>query len=57
MIIAQQNECEGTVYKIVGLLMDIDAEKRATQILKDEAQRDGLTRLYNKNISIRAAFH
>ena len=42
---------QGTVYKIVGLLMDIDAEKRATQILKDEAQRDGLTRLYNKNIS------
>ena len=42
---------QGMVYKVVGLLMDIDAEKRATQMLEDEAQKDGLTRLYNKNIS------
>ena len=42
---------KGVIYKVVGLLVDIDEEKRAAQILKEEAQRDGLTRLYNKNIS------
>ena len=40
---------QGCVYKVVGLLMDIDAERRAVAVLEEEAQRDGLTRLYNKN--------
>lgn len=44
-------EHDGKPYKAVGLLMDIDDQKRATRLLEEEAQRDGLTRLYNKVIS------
>ncbi len=47
---ALKNE-DGRPYKAVGLLADIDDQKRATQHLQEEAQRDGLTRLYNKTIS------
>ena len=41
----------GKAIKAVGVLMDIDEEKRTSAQLREEAQRDGLTRLYNKSIS------
>ncbi|QNL44847.1 diguanylate cyclase [Oscillibacter hominis] len=34
--------------KVVGVITDIDNEKRATQKLMDRAERDTLTKLYNK---------
>lgn len=39
----------GTPVKAVGILMDIDRQKREYQVLKKEVERDGLTQLYNKN--------
>lgn len=45
---AQQRE-DGRPIKVVGVVMDIDGEKRANQALRDKAERDGLTRLLNKN--------
>lgn len=39
----------GKPVKAVGVILDIDAEKRRTQELSDKAQQDALTRLYNKN--------
>ena len=38
----------GELYKIVGIIINIDAEKQATQILQDKADRDQLTKLLNK---------
>ncbi len=35
-------------FKAVGIIADIDNEKRATQRLVDRAERDNLTNLYNK---------
>lgn len=35
--------------KAVGVILDIDAEKRRTQELTDKAERDSLTKLYNKS--------
>ncbi len=49
--VAAQFDDAGKANKAVGVLMDIDEEKRASQMLREEAQRDGLTRLYNKNMS------
>lgn len=43
-----QQDKSGTPIKAVGLIMDIDAEKRATQSLRERAERDPLTGLYNK---------
>lgn len=39
----------GKPFKAVGVIMDIDKEKRASQALQDKAQRDELTRLYNRS--------
>lgn len=38
----------GRPFKAVGVLSDIDKEKRASQELKNKAERDELTGLYNK---------
>lgn len=38
----------GRSFKVVGVLNDIDKEKRASQELKNKAERDELTGLYNK---------
>ncbi len=39
----------GKPIKAVGVIVDIDAEKRRTQELAARAERDALTKLYNKN--------
>ncbi len=39
----------GKPLKAVGVIIDIDAEKRRTQELSDKAERDALTKLYTKN--------
>lgn len=39
----------GAPLKAVGVILDIDAEKRRTQELTDKAERDSLTKLYNKS--------
>lgn len=48
-----QLDLAGKTVKVVGIIMDIDDEKRATEKLIDRAERDVLTKLYNK----RAARH
>lgn len=50
---AAQFDASGKPMKAVGLITDIDDEKRETEKLKDRAERDVLTKLYNK----RAARH
>lgn len=44
-----QKDKEGKPFKVVGVIRDIDQEKRTTQALQAEAERDGLTKLYNKS--------
>ena len=39
----------GKLIKIVGVIINIDAEKQAEQALQDQAERDPLTKLLNKN--------
>ncbi len=39
----------GNTYKAVGVMTDIDEEKRAAQVLIEKADRDELTGLYNKS--------
>lgn len=41
-------EKDGTLKKIVGILINIDAEKQAQRLLQDKAERDALTKLLNK---------
>jgi len=43
-----QYDEEGRLLKIVGLITDIDAMKRATLSLREKAERDPLTKLFNK---------
>lgn len=43
-----QFNSQGKPVKVIGILTDIDDEKRATQLLKEKAERDVLTKLYNK---------
>lgn len=43
-----QYDGEGDPVKAVGVIVDIDEEKRQKQLLIDQAQRDPLTGLYNK---------
>lgn len=43
-----QYNSEGRPIKAVGVIVDIDAEKKQKQALLDQAQRDALTGLYNK---------
>ena len=38
----------GQPLKTVGVIVDIDAEKRRTQVLVNKAERDALTQLFNK---------
>lgn len=38
----------GQVVRMIGVIADIDSEKRASQELRDMAERDSLTQLYNK---------
>lgn len=39
----------GTLQKIVGIIINIDAEKQAERALQDRAERDSLTKLLNKS--------
>lgn len=43
-----QYDSEGNVIKAVGVIVDIDSEKRQKQELLEMAQKDALTGLYNK---------
>ena len=45
---AQVNS-QGEPVKAVGIVTDIDKEKRISQQLRDRAEKDSLTELYNKN--------
>ena len=47
---AQQDQ-RGSTIKLVGVIIDIDQEKRISQALLDEAARDPLTKLYNRKAS------
>jgi len=38
----------GTLVRIVGVIINIDSEKRSSQLLLDKAERDTLTKLLNK---------
>jgi len=42
---------EGKPRKVVGVIINIDAEKRSAQDLLERAERDPLTKLYNKGAS------
>lgn len=46
-----QFDSTGVPIKAVGVILDIDNEKRRTQELIDKAERDSLTKLYNKSVS------
>lgn len=46
--VAAQFNSAGKVFKAVGIVADIDVEKRASQELQDKAERDELTMVYNK---------
>jgi len=46
-----QRDSAGNALKVVGVIIDIDAEMRSTQDLMAKAERDALTRLLNKNAS------
>ena len=39
---------EGTLQKVAGIIINIDEEKREEKVLQDRAERDALTKLYNK---------
>ena len=40
---------QGTLKKIAGIIINIDAEKQEAQALQERAERDSLTKLLNKN--------
>ena len=46
---------KGALRKIVGIIINIDAEKQAERALQDKAERDSLTRLLNKDAGRRQA--
>lgn len=46
-----QRDAQGVPVRAVGVIINIDAEKRATRALQDRAEQDSLTRLLNKNTS------
>ena len=48
-----QQDQDGHPLKVIGVIIDIDSEKRKSQALQDKAERDSLTKLYNKNASRR----
>ena len=45
----------GALVKVVGILINIDAEKKAAHALQERAERDSLTRLLNKNAARKQA--
>lgn len=45
----------GKLLKVVGVIIDIDAEKKAAYALKEQAEKDSLTMLLNANTSRRRA--
>jgi putative two-component system response regulator len=42
---------DGSVSRAIGLITDVDNERRTIQQLRNMAERDSLTRLYNKNVA------
>jgi len=46
---------QGKLEKVVGIIINIDAEKQAARQLQDRAERDSLTKLLNKNAVRRQA--
>ena len=46
-----QYGADGKPFRAVGVIINIDAEKRASLALKSKAERDSLTKLLNKNAS------
>ena len=52
-----QYGADGTLRKVVGVIINIDAEKRATQALQNKAEQDALTKLLNKNASRQQVEH
>ena len=48
-----QKDENGSIYKTVGILSDIDTEKRKAQELEEKADQDSLTLLYNKQAARR----
>lgn len=48
-------DAQGNLQKIVGIIINIDAEKQAERTLQDQAERDSLTKLLNKNAGRRYA--
>lgn len=48
-------DAEGNLTNIMGIIINIDAEKQAAQALQDQAERDSLTKLLNKNAGRRYA--
>ena len=46
--VAAQFDGMGELFKAVGVITDIDADKRASQELRSKAERDSLTMLYNR---------
>lgn len=47
----------GRAFKAVGIMTDIDAEKRASQELEEKASRDELTGLYNRSTARKEIEH
>ena len=45
----------GALIKVVGIIINIDAEKQAQRLLQDRAERDSLTKLLNKNAARKQA--
>ena len=52
-----QYGADGKPFKAVGVVINIDAEKRAAQDLQSKAERDSLTKLLNKNTSRQQVEH
>ena len=48
-------DAEGQPEKIVGIIINVDDEKRAAQALQDRAERDALTKLLNKQTAQKQA--
>lgn len=46
---AAQFDTYGKAYKVIGVATDVDEEKQKLMILRNQAERDGLTMLYNRS--------
>lgn len=49
--VTTQFDADGRPIKAVGVIVDIDNEKKQVQVLLNQAQKDALTGLYNKEIT------